>query len=130
MNERSYGPTKFSEVSYLRYAHYNTGDDQHERIALLGFNERGEQNHVCTVNFPESPVNVGHVWIKNWSENEGVLQALIKAKIGTATGRTMRAGHVHAHELKLSRSVYKAAKDYISRFYEEPAIRGKKSSTA
>lgn len=42
------------------------------------------------------------VWIKNWSENEGVLVAFVEAGIGYPTGRTKGTGYAIAHELELS----------------------------
>lgn len=97
-------------MAVLRYSHYTTGDNPEQRIALYGVDAvTGEHLHTLTVNFDDLDVNPGHVWIKNWSENAGVLDALVKARIGTKTGRTCRAGHVWAHELKLSAAVYKDA---------------------
>lgn len=107
----TYGPTKYSSVAELAFAHYGVGNKPEMRIALSGIDpETGERLHTCTVNFPDIDVTPQCVWIKSWSENEGMLEALIKAKIGTTTGRSVRAGHVHAYELKLHPQVWMAAR--------------------
>ena len=56
---------------------------------------------VATVNLPEHYLADGHVFIKDWSENEGVLRALYDAGIVTNTGFTVQTGYVKAHECKL-----------------------------
>lgn len=43
----------------------------------------------------------GCVWIKDWSENEGILESLTKAKVIEPTGRTIQAGYAVAHEARL-----------------------------
>lgn len=58
---------------------------------------------VATVNLPDSPPAEGCVWIKDWSENDGMLDALTQAGVIAATGRTMAAGYVLAHEARILR---------------------------
>ncbi len=53
-----------------------------DRIALQLYTEDGELYLTATVNVPDYPVLLdGHTFIKNYSENEGILQALIDAQI-------------------------------------------------
>lgn len=41
----------------------------------------GEPIATATVNIPEAPCPEGHAWIKAWAENEGMVEALVKADI-------------------------------------------------
>lgn len=58
----------------------------------------GEQVATATVNLhdPAPPSNIWdpkkQIWIKNWSENEGMYEALIQAGVITATERQWQAG--------------------------------------
>jgi len=109
------GRTKYSENHELQFAFYVVGDNPYERIAITAKNtETGEPSLTITCNFPELEVNPGHVWVKSWGENQGVLAAMIEAKIGTLTGRRTAAGHVTSHELKLSDAVFKEARRCIA----------------
>jgi len=55
---------------------------RNERIALELINEKnGEPVLVATVNIPGEKLNVNEVIIKNYSENEGILEALIRREI-------------------------------------------------
>ena len=51
----------------------------------------------ATVNIPEAPLNSDQVLIKNWSENEGILDALIEHKVVVDTGVTVPTGFVEAN---------------------------------
>lgn len=109
------GRTKYSENRELQFTFYMVGDNPYERIAITAVDqETGEPSLTVTCNFPELEVNPGHVWVKSWGENQGVLVALIEAKIGTLTGRRTSAGHVTSHELKLSDAVLKEARRCIA----------------
>ena len=55
----------------------------------------------ATVNIPEAQLDAGKVFLKGWSENEGVPQALDKAGIVKLTGRTVPSGFVEADEAEL-----------------------------
>lgn len=63
--------------------------------------EDGSPVCVATVNLPEINVQEGHTLIKNYSENNGVLEALVKAGIVEDTGRVFPAGHVEANLVKI-----------------------------
>lgn len=94
----------------IQFYNYMEGDDKEQRVALIGIDpETGEKMCTCTVNFPDINVNPGHVWIKVWSENEGMMDDLIRSKIGTPTGRVASAGYTRAYELKLRAAVWKEA---------------------
>jgi hypothetical protein len=55
----------------------------------------------ATVNIPDAPLNDDEVFIKNYSENKGILKALIKAGIVEDTGRMFPVGHTFANICKL-----------------------------
>jgi hypothetical protein len=55
------------------------GEYGNGRIALQFTSvEDGEPQLTASVNLVEMPCPEGHTWIKTWSENEGVLQELIR----------------------------------------------------
>jgi hypothetical protein len=61
----------------LEYGTYNN-----KRIAIqLNDAEDGMPIAIATVNLPELSLPPDHVFIKSWSENEGMAEALIKANI-------------------------------------------------
>jgi hypothetical protein len=90
-------------------------------IKFLGFNcrlERGEYNNgrlalelvdiksdepvaVATVNMPMEALSKDEVVIKNYSENEGILDALIKAKVISQPIRIVQSGYVSSPICKL-----------------------------
>ncbi len=69
-------------------------------LALLLTNEEGERELTCSVNLRNPPAE-GCLWIKDYSENEGVLEALIEADIVRMTDRTERSGYSVLYECKL-----------------------------
>ena len=67
--------------------------------------QTGEREHVATVclagsGSPETPS--GHVWLKGWSENEGVPEALAKSGFVELTDVTAPAGFSEALLAKLT----------------------------
>lgn len=70
----------------LRFGHYRNGS-----IAIQAFNSKGEPEFIATVALDEMPPE-GHVFLKGWSENEGIPFALVSAGIVKLTGRTIPAG--------------------------------------
>jgi len=55
---------------------------RNERIALELIDEKnGEPVLVATVNVPEEIINADEVIVKNYSENEGILEVLIRQGI-------------------------------------------------
>jgi len=57
---------------------------------------------VATVNVPEAQLAADEVLIKNWSENRGVLSALLMAGVIEDTGRTVVTGRSHANVVRLT----------------------------
>ena len=63
------------------------------RVALqLIVVDDGEQMATATTNLPEVPLAADEVIIKTYSENAGLLEALVAGGIVTPTGRTAQAG--------------------------------------
>ena len=60
----------------------------------------GEPLFTATVALDELPAE-GCVFLKGWSENEGIPEALVKAGIVELTGRTIPTGYCKAVEAKL-----------------------------
>lgn len=69
---------------------------QNGRTALELICEDGSPMAVATVNIPEVPINEHHVFVKDWSENEGMAKALTDAGYIKPTGHLQKTGHVHA----------------------------------
>jgi hypothetical protein len=70
----SVGPAKFCRGGDITFAHYGTGETA---ILIERNGEREAVATVCLAGVPGSPVPGPHqVWLKGWSENEGIPQAL------------------------------------------------------
>jgi hypothetical protein len=54
----------------------------------------GEPIATATVNLPDLPAGPNQVFIKDYSENEGMLKALTEAGVVKPTGETVRSGFV------------------------------------
>ena len=66
----------------------------------------GEPVAVATVNLPDDPINNDdEVFIKNWSENEGILEALQEAGIVGKVIGTARTGMAIAHKVEINYDV-------------------------
>jgi hypothetical protein len=73
------------------------GRYQNNRVAIeLVDPITGECGAVATVNIPEADLPPGEVFIKTWSENEGILTALADAGIVKKTGKAIPIGWVYA----------------------------------
>ena len=58
---------------------------------------------VATVNLPDEPLEDGYVFVKDYSENEGMLQALVDAGIVERTDKdTVQSGYVEVPVAKLT----------------------------
>lgn len=93
MNDLRTLPITFHDWDcYLTFGSYNTGA---LAIRLL---ERGtgEPIAIATVNISKRRPPFGHVYIKDWSENEGMMQAFEQAGYLTDTGYTEPTGMVEA----------------------------------
>jgi len=93
----------------VKFKHYNCQLDvsryqvnSSPALTLYGTgNYTGEVIARCTVCI-ESYMNAGNtVLIKNYSENEGMMQALINAGIGKDTGHRQQVGFVELQEMVL-----------------------------
>jgi hypothetical protein len=72
------------------------------RTALLLVDAKtGESIAVATANLPHESLEPGQVFIKNHSENHGMLEALEKAGIVKATGETVQSGFVQVPKATL-----------------------------
>lgn len=60
----------------------------------------GEPFGTATINLPEQHLNDGEFFIKDWSENEALAQALIKQGWIKSTGREVVSGFVIAKAFK------------------------------
>jgi len=58
----------------------------------------------ATVNIPEVELAEDEVCIKDWSENEGMLDALVEAGIVEDTGRRVEAGFVTAPVARIKKN--------------------------
>ena len=70
------------------FAEYSNG----RPAILLKDAEDGSPIATATINLPEVPLRENQVIIKDYSENEGVLQALVDAGVVTDTGIKMQVG--------------------------------------
>ena len=68
--------------------------------AITATTLQGEPQFTATVALDELPAD-GCVFLKGWSENEGIPEALVKAGIVELTGRTVPTGYCEAVEAKL-----------------------------
>jgi hypothetical protein len=75
------------DVQVARYPNGRTG-------LLLVDPKTGESVAVATVNLPDEDLEPGQVFIKDYSENSGMLEALEKAGIVKATGEVGHSGFV------------------------------------
>ena len=69
-------------------------------IALMATTEYGEPAFNVTVNL-EMPPFPGTFWVKQWSENEGIVEELVKRGILRLTGEEVRTGFVEAFGAQL-----------------------------
>lgn len=72
------------------------------RVALM-LNDAfdGSRIAIATVNIPDEPLGPDEVFVKDWSENEGMLQFLQDNGIAEPTGDLVNAGYVVAKKCKL-----------------------------
>lgn len=102
MNMKTIGTLKSITLSGHTYAgvlvvmsEYHAGG-----TAIVLCDDQNEQLATATV-WLETPPAPGCVWIKNWSENVGMLEALTDAGIIKPTGRIRMTGFVSADEAEL-----------------------------
>ena len=99
------------EDCHVRLGHYSNG-----RLAITLITEEGEPMAVATVNLPDEDImDDGHVFIKDWSENEGMFDALIRSGVISAElHESVNIGHVYAYEAELTEAFQCFVKEYKS----------------
>ena len=80
----------------LFFEHYR--DDT---TAITAISLQGEPEFVATVSIPNEKPREGCVFLKGWSENEGIPEALAKAGVVRLTGRKVKAGFCEAIEAEV-----------------------------
>lgn len=84
-------------TAFLQQSEYYNGKSIH--LSVYDANS-GEQLCVATVNVVNHQPDPGCVFIKNWSENEGVYESLFKAGVVGPIIRRVKTGFVEAYECK------------------------------
>ena len=81
----------------IRVKYYGNG-----RTALqLNDHEKREVIAIATVNIPNEPQEEDEIFIKDWAENEGMVDALVNAGVIYPPSRRIPTGHVSAAVAKL-----------------------------
>jgi len=62
----------------------------------------GERWAVATVNIPDAVLKEDEIILKDWSENEGMVNFFIENELVVNTGRLMPTGHVLANVVKMT----------------------------
>lgn len=94
MTDLSIGPAKHFAKGLVEFGEYLNGE-----IAITIYNIEGERIAVASVNMEGKGAKTPgpkHVWLKGWSENEGIPEALEKAGILKRTGETHPTGYCQA----------------------------------
>ena|SRR3990167_9921703 len=78
-----------------------TYDSGGRRAVELVDADDGEPVCRVTTNIPDLPLYKDEAFVKNWSENEGMLEWLVANKLAEDTGRWFRIGSVTAPVVKL-----------------------------
>ena len=94
------GPATYTKGGYIRFGRYASGE-----IAMEILDDADEPQCVATVSLARyggpHPGEYG-VWLKGYSENDGVPQALVDAGIVTLTGRRQATGYAEAEHADLT----------------------------
>ena len=72
--------TQFCQSKYLKLVHKGNYGNGRPALALID-PEDGQPYFTVTVNLINEEISEGHVFVKTWSENEGMLQCLTKAGV-------------------------------------------------
>ena len=85
---------KAKAFKFGRYTvNIQTGRYSNDRLALELVSARNNESlYVATVNVPEVVLQPNQLLIKNWSENEGILQFLIDNKIVSRSKQLVKVG--------------------------------------
>jgi len=89
--------TKYiDEECEIRKTPYSSG-----RVALHLVTSAGEHVAVATVHLPDLPLEDGYTFIKDYSENEGLLKALQDAGVIGPVVDIVHLGYVDAYKVKV-----------------------------
>lgn len=95
------GPTKYSDGGHIHFGEYGSGE-----IAITIMEDSMTPSLKATVSLvpygAPDPGTFG-VWLKDWSENEGVSDALQAAGVVELTGKTFATGYVEAKHAILTK---------------------------
>lgn len=94
------GPATYTRGGYIRFGRYASGE-----IAMEILDEADEPQCVATVSLvPYGAPHPGQhgVWLKGYSENDGIPKALVDAGIVTLTGRRHPSGFSEADHAELT----------------------------
>lgn len=94
------GAARHTKPGTIRFSKYKSGE-----TAIAIIDDDGEKQTMATVSLvPYGAPNPGPfgLWLKGWSENEGVPEALAAAGIVTLTGRTFRNDFSEAQHAELT----------------------------
>jgi hypothetical protein len=72
-----------------------------KRTAIRAYALDGDPMFTATVNIPNETPAKDCVFLKGWSENEGLPEALVKAGVVKLTGRKVTTGYTEAVEAKI-----------------------------
>lgn len=70
-------------------------------LVCLGGEDDGEPYATATINIPRVKLEKDELIVKNYSENEGILDALVEANIVEDTGGKVNVGYAYANICKL-----------------------------
>jgi hypothetical protein len=98
MTQLPIGPTSYAPAGVVHFDRYRADGG----VAVLVRGEDGEPYYTASVCIPGTPPADGCFWCKNYSENQGVADALFKAGIAVWTGREVQTGYAVAEEMRLT----------------------------
>lgn len=112
------GPTKYCKrETETAWSHYQeTGE-----TALVLMDDDGSVALKATVCPPSGNLRAGHdwIWLKGWSENEGVVDALVKAGVVTLmTNAVAQCGH----QVALAGKLTEAAQEELDAHYAADSL--------
>ena len=97
------GPTAFSRGGVLKFGYYQPDPaDRVLRLAAWVEDANGEREYTATVNTDGTPPGDGFVFLKGWSENDGVPEALERAGAVELLEDFARCGYELAPKARLT----------------------------
>lgn len=110
--------TKYGSEGVVRVGRYADG-----MLALVIVDEITEETILkATVSIAPnkkgdiSYINKRHVWIKTWSENEGIDKCLVNANVLKLTGKTTITGLANAELAELTEEFYAALPEVVRHY--------------